>query len=280
MSPIRKKPRRGVSSRQIQDAEEDEYNPTAQELAQQNEDDVSSHHSPSPQRSTSKPRQLINRRTSTSSNDNDEDLLLNDKDVNIQNTNGHSTTRGGPVADTGGADPTLDTITSFQHNEDDDQKRAPPESRYASYAEYKRATNKRLNPKKTVKAQGASHRKISDKDWYINPKDWKRRSPGHPDYNPSQLLIPQSAYKAMSPGQAQYWKFKSSCFDGILFFKVGKFYEIYNEDARIGHEIIGMSLMAGGEPHVGFPERSFQKFSDCFLQHGYKVLLLSLYLNR
>lgn len=50
----------------------------------------------------------------------------------------------------------------------------------------------------------------------------------------------------------QYWKIKSENFDKIVFFKLGKFYELFYEDALIGNQLLELKWM-GTKMHVGFP---------------------------
>ena len=64
---------------------------------------------------------------------------------------------------------------------------------------------------------------------------------------------------------------KSRFFDTILFFKVGKFYEMYHMDAVIGVEELGLTLMRGKHAHCGFPEQAFGANATRLISKGYKV---------
>lgn len=44
-------------------------------------------------------------------------------------------------------------------------------------------------------------------------------------------------------GVHQWWELKEQHFDTVLFFKVGKFYELYHMDAVIGVENLGLTYM-------------------------------------
>lgn len=44
-------------------------------------------------------------------------------------------------------------------------------------------------------------------------------------------------------GHKQWWEIKSQHFDCVLFFKVGKFYELYHMDASVGVNELGFSYM-------------------------------------
>src|SRR4029434_11240807 len=60
-------------------------------------------------------------------------------------------------------------------------------------------------------------------------------------------------------------------FDAVIFYKVGKFYELYHMDAVIGVNEMGLTFMKGVWAHSGFPEIGFGRFSDVLVQKGYKV---------
>ena len=42
----------------------------------------------------------------------------------------------------------------------------------------------------------------------------------------------------------QYWHLKQDNFDKILCFKLGKFYEMFYEDALIGHKLLDLNWMS------------------------------------
>lgn len=49
--------------------------------------------------------------------------------------------------------------------------------------------------------------------------------------------------------QKQYWEIKQKYRDVILFFKIGTFYELYEGDAQIGHDILGWKMTITGVGH-------------------------------
>lgn len=67
------------------------------------------------------------------------------------------------------------------------------------------------------------------------------------------------------------WQFKSQFFDTVLFFKVGKFYEMYHMDAVTGVDNLKLTYMRGKYAHCGFPEVAFGGFADTLIRKGYKV---------
>jgi len=49
--------------------------------------------------------------------------------------------------------------------------------------------------------------------------------------------------------QKQYWDIKQKYRDVILFFKIGTFYELYEDDAQIGHDVLGWKMTITGVGH-------------------------------
>lgn len=77
--------------------------------------------------------------------------------------------------------------------------------------------------------------------------------------------------QSLLQGMRQWWVLKSQNFDSILFFKVGKFYELYHMDAEVGVKELGFTFMRGEFAHSGFPEQAFNKMSTSLIERGYKV---------
>lgn len=73
--------------------------------------------------------------------------------------------------------------------------------------------------------------------------DANRRMPDHPDYDKRTLYVPRDYLDSLTPGMRQWWELKSAHFDTVLFFKVGKFYELYHMDATVGVECLGFTYM-------------------------------------
>ena len=182
---------------------------------------------------------------------------------------------------------TLDQMALFNFNDDidDDSKKQnekierDAEYIYNSYEEY--VTKKVNDPntrmgKRTKKIEGD----FSNDEWFRNPKDKSGRShKDDPNHDPSQIFIPQKAYKQMKPLRAQWWKLKSDHYDGILCFKKGNFYQLYYEDAWTAHRIFGITAYPDdtNAGKTGFPEQSFDKFAETFVKYGYKVLIICTY---
>ena len=103
-------------------------------------------------------------------------------------------------------------------------------------------------------------------------KDKNGRRPDHPEYDCGTLYVPENHLVSQTPGQHQWWKLKCENFDTVLFFKMGKFYELFHMDAVLGVEKLGLVYMKHREiAHVGFPEIGFKKYADQLVDLGYKV---------
>ncbi|EDQ85496.1 uncharacterized protein MONBRDRAFT_29248 [Monosiga brevicollis MX1] len=103
-------------------------------------------------------------------------------------------------------------------------------------------------------------------------RDSHRRKPSDPNYDPTTLHIPTQEFEKLSPFEKQYWTIKKDNFDTILFFKKGKFYELYEQDAFIANrefqwkitERVNMSM-------AGVPESTMIDWATRFLALGFKV---------
>lgn len=111
-------------------------------------------------------------------------------------------------------------------------------------------------------------------DWLQEEKrrDARRRKKNDPDYDPGTLFVPEDYLKNCTPGMRKWWEMKSQNFDCVIFYKVGKFYELYHMDAVVGVKELGLVFMKGTWAHSGFPEIAFDRFSNVLIQKGHKVV--------
>lgn len=110
--------------------------------------------------------------------------------------------------------------------------------------------------------------------WLVDECDAQRRPKGDPDYDPRTLYIPQSAWAKFTPFERQYWEIKSAMWDCIVFFKKGKFFELYEKDAALANNLFDWKIAGGGRANMqlaGIPEMSFDYWASQFIQYGYKV---------
>ncbi|XP_043480249.1 probable DNA mismatch repair protein Msh6 [Leptopilina heterotoma] len=102
-------------------------------------------------------------------------------------------------------------------------------------------------------------------------KDLELRKKDHENYNPRTVHVPNDFLNNQTPAMRQWWKLKSKNFDCVLFFKVGKFYELYHMDAVLGVNELNLSYMRGEFAHSGFPEIAYGRFSASLIEKGFKV---------
>lgn len=108
--------------------------------------------------------------------------------------------------------------------------------------------------------------------WLAQILDADRNPPDHPDYDPRTVFIPPMAWNNFSPFEKQYWEIKQKFWDTIVFFKKGKFYELYENDATIGHQLFDLKLTDRVNMRmVGVPEASLDHWANQFVAKGYKI---------
>ncbi|KAH9287602.1 hypothetical protein KI387_031719, partial [Taxus chinensis] len=125
--------------------------------------------------------------------------------------------------------------------------------------------------------QGGVWEKAKSKFEFLDPtviRDAKLRRLGDPFYDKRTLHIPKETLNKMSASQKQYWITKSQYMDVILFFKVGKFYELYEVDAEVGQKEFDWKMTLSGVGkcrQVGVPESGIEDAMQKLLERGYKV---------
>ncbi|KAI0985977.1 hypothetical protein GJ496_010948 [Pomphorhynchus laevis] len=121
-------------------------------------------------------------------------------------------------------------------------------------------------------------RNINDFDHYeydfLKPdiiRDEMLRLKSDENYDSSTLHVPKRFLNEQSPAMKLWWKMKSKHFDTLLFFKVGKFYELYHMDAVIVVQELEIAFMRGSIAHCGFPEQAGSKFIYQLAKKNYKI---------
>ncbi|KAG0661777.1 DNA mismatch repair protein msh6 [Monosporozyma unispora] len=110
--------------------------------------------------------------------------------------------------------------------------------------------------------------------WLVDEKDMQGRSPNDPEYDPRTLYIPDNAWNKFTAFEKQYWEIKSKMWDCIVFFKKGKFFELYEKDAFLANNLFDWKLAGNGRANMqlaGIPEMSFEYWAAQFIELGYKV---------
>ena len=109
-------------------------------------------------------------------------------------------------------------------------------------------------------------------EWLAHELDADRRPTTHPEYDPRTLYIPPLQWNKFSPFEKQYWEIKCKFWDTIVFFKKGKFYELYEKDATVGHQLFDLKLTDRVNMRmVGVPEAYLDHWACQFIAKGFKV---------
>lgn len=93
----------------------------------------------------------------------------------------------------------------------------------------------------------------------------------NPECDQNTLYVPKEFLDQQTPAMRQWWVIKSTNFATVLFFKMGKFYEVFHMDAVICTKEAQIQFMKGNYAHAGFPEKSYKRYADVLIQKGYSV---------
>lgn len=78
--------------------------------------------------------------------------------------------------------------------------------------------------------------------------------------------------------QLQYKQIKKDYPDHILFFRLGDFYEVFDEDAVIASKVLGITLTGRGKdekrrPMAGIPHHALSNYLGKLVEHGLRVVI-------
>ncbi|KAM0829156.1 hypothetical protein ACQ4PT_067060 [Festuca glaucescens] len=142
-------------------------------------------------------------------------------------------------------------------------------------------SNKKVKSPQCSPAEKMVHDEMAEgarsKFEWLNPpniRDANKRQPEDPLYDKRTLFIPPDALRKMSTSQKQYWTVKCKYMDVVLFFKVGKFYELYEVDAEVGQKELDWKMTISGVGkcrQVGISESGIDDAVEKLLARGYKV---------
>ena len=82
-----------------------------------------------------------------------------------------------------------------------------------------------------------------------------------------------------TPMMVQYQKIKDQYPDAFLFYRLGDFYEMFNDDAVKGAQLLELTLTSRNHssknpiPMCGVPHRAVQNYIDILVDRGYKVAI-------
>lgn len=89
----------------------------------------------------------------------------------------------------------------------------------------------------------------------------------------------ENSEKKLTPLMKQYWEVKSVHMDKILFFRMGDFYELFDQDAVKAAPILGIALTARNKNQedatamCGMPHHSVANYINKLLSHNFKVAI-------
>ncbi|KNC79983.1 hypothetical protein SARC_07638 [Sphaeroforma arctica JP610] len=106
----------------------------------------------------------------------------------------------------------------------------------------------------------------------IDQRDGNKRRAGDVGFDKNTLYVPEKFMREFSNFERQYWEIKKNNWDTIVFFKKGKFYELYEKDADIGAAEFDLKMTDRvNMKMVGVPEKTFVTWAAKFIGLGYKV---------
>ena len=82
-----------------------------------------------------------------------------------------------------------------------------------------------------------------------------------------------------TPVMRQFWEMKKNNPDSILLFRMGDFYETFEEDAKTTSNILGIALTkrsngaAADVPLAGFPYHALDQYLHKLLSNGHRVAI-------
>ena len=109
-----------------------------------------------------------------------------------------------------------------------------------------------------------------------NIRDKNGNRPDSPDYDCNTLYIPSDYLKTQTDAMLQFWEYKKEHFDKIIFFKVGRFYEMFYDDAIICNQLLDLKFM-GDDPkklYVAFPEIALESKAAILVEAGFKIAVI------
>ncbi len=82
----------------------------------------------------------------------------------------------------------------------------------------------------------------------------------------------------VSPMMQQYFRAKKEAGDALLFFRMGDFYELFYDDAKIASRVLGITLTARSKdkdavPMAGVPVKAYEGYLHTLIREGHRVAL-------
>ena len=90
-------------------------------------------------------------------------------------------------------------------------------------------------------------------------------------------MIPNSNSNGLTPMMKQYLEIKEEYFEEILFYRMGDFYEMFFNDAKVASSVLDITLTKRGQwnnndiPMCGIPFHSSESYLSKLISNGYRV---------
>ena len=100
------------------------------------------------------------------------------------------------------------------------------------------------------------------------------------NYSPTKKkleMIPNSNSNGLTPMMKQYLEIKEEYFEEILFYRMGDFYEMFFNDAKVASSVLDITLTKRGQwnnndiPMCGIPFHSSESYLSKLISNGYRV---------
>lgn len=80
----------------------------------------------------------------------------------------------------------------------------------------------------------------------------------------------------VTPMMQQYFDAKAACGDALLLFRMGDFYELFHEDAKIAAQVLGLTLTSrdkgeNATPMAGFPHHQLESYLRKLIEAGHRA---------
>lgn len=88
-----------------------------------------------------------------------------------------------------------------------------------------------------------------------------------------------SSEEKLTPWMRQYYDMKEEAWEAVLFFRMGDFYEMFDEDAHIAHRVLGINITSRNknaekpQPMAGIPFHAMEKYLPILVNAWYKVAI-------
>ncbi len=97
----------------------------------------------------------------------------------------------------------------------------------------------------------------------------------HATSQPNPSISPTAGATKLTPAMQQFEHFKKQHPDCVLFFRMGDFYEMFFDDAKLAHQVLGVTLTqrTEGVPMAGVPYHSVEGYLRRMIQAGFRVAI-------